>query len=210
MAGGGIPGRPLAMGERFNLQIHYYRKDNPGDAVFSVFIAALFRPGRLFVDMPRATGFRDSTRLMAMYMSLPLLMASMLTGIISAVVIVPVGLAVGLGTSWLWAVWLAWAARTFTCTPLSTADTFQICAYSTPPLAIAWGPYLGPLMALWNLFLNWRGLVVHGGMGRISALGIIIAGIVGLAAIITVLAGLLYLLAPASMALLMDTVQQLQ
>jgi len=194
---------------RFNLHIHYYRRDNPGDAVFSVFIAALFRPGRLFADMPRAEGYADSARLMAMYMSMPLLMASMLTGVISAVVIVPVGLAVGLGTSWLWAAYLSWAARKFAGIPLLTTDTFQICAYSAPPLAIAWGPYMSPPMALWNLFLNWRGLVAHGGMGRASALGIIIAGIVGLAAIIVALAGLLYLLAPANMMLLMDIVQQL-
>ncbi|MFQ5582090.1 MAG: hypothetical protein ACE5F3_05635 [Mariprofundaceae bacterium] len=87
------------MSGRFNLQINYYQKDTAGDAVFSVFIAALFRPKRLFEQMPKANGYGDNVRLMVMYMSVPLIMASMLTGFVSAIVILPIGLAAGISTS---------------------------------------------------------------------------------------------------------------
>lgn len=92
---------------------------------------------------------------------------------------------------------------------ITIRDIFQICAYSTPPLAIAWGPYLSPPMALWNLWLNWRGLAIHLGMGSLSACLVILIGILALAGIILLLAYLMYVLVPGNVTLLLDTIQQL-
>lgn len=184
----------------------YFSKDKVSEAVASIFFAALFRPRIMFEDLPRAQGYRESAWLMALYMSLPLLMASMLTGIITVIVILPIGLAIGIGTSWLWAWYLAAATRACTGKQILTEDAFHILAYSAPPLAVAWGPYLGPAMALWNLWLNWRGLVSHAHTGKLAALGIIVAGIIFLALIMAVLAWLLHYFLPENVGMLTKTV----
>lgn len=177
------------------------------EAAFSVFIAALFKPRKLFENMPQATSLADNARLMAIFMSLPLIMASMLTGIISAIIILPVGIAAGLGTSWLWAAWLAWAARKFTGREIYTPDTFQVCAYSAPPLAISWGPYLGLPMALWNLWLNWRGLTTHLSLGGWQAFLLILAGLSGMSLLMLPITALLIYLLPENTAMLIELLQ---
>ncbi len=181
----------------------YYTGDKLSESIASVFFAALFAPRRLFGQMPNASGYRNSIRLMAVFISLPLMMASMLTGVITAIVILPVGIAVGVGTSWIWAAWLSWATSRFCGKNTSTEETFQILAYSSPPLALAWGPYLGFPMALWNLWLNWRGLVSHLHLGGFAALGIIAGGIFLLGAIIILIALMLFYLIPENMEILL-------
>jgi len=183
----------------------YVTRNNLSEAIISILFAAISSPKRMFEELPRASGYRDSMRLMAAYISLPLLMASMMTGLITAIAILPVGLAVGVGTSWLWAAWLGWASRR-TGHDVSTQDAFQVLAYSAPPLAIAWGPYLGPAMAVWNLWLNWRGLVSHCKLGGWTATLVILAGILGMATLMAIEATLLYVWLPGNVDMLMDLI----
>jgi len=184
----------------------YAARDNLSEAVVSILFAAISSPKHMFEGLPRVSGYRDSMRLMAAYMSLPLLMASMMTGLITAIVIVPVGLAVGIGTSWLWAVWLGWASRRLGHANVSTIDAFQVLAYGAPPLVFAWGPYLGPVMAVWNLWLNWRGLVSHCKLGGWTATLIILAGILGLAVIMLTVVAVMVLWLPENVEMLMELI----
>lgn len=179
--------------------IIYYSGSRISESIASVFFAALFAPKRLFEQMPAASGYKNSIRLMAVFISLPLMMASMLTGVITAIVILPVGIAVGVGTSWLWAAWLSWATRFFCKKDVSTEEAFQVLAYSSPPLALAWGPYLGLPMALWNLWLNWRGLAGYFHIGGLASLGIITGGIFLLGGILVLIVLMLFYLVPENM-----------
>jgi len=205
---------------RFNPQVTYYRRDRMPEVFFSVFIAGIFFPKRMFQRMPEAGPLKQSAHLLALYLLVPTLMMTLtlgtaiptvapgfFSGLIAIALIIPVSLAIGVGTSLLWAKYLSWAARRFAGSDLSVETAFQICAYSGPPFVIAWGPYLGPLMALWNLLLNWKGLVHHGGMGWLPALAIILAGVLLLALIVLALAVLLLLLLPENTQMLIETVQ---
>jgi len=204
---------------RFNPQVTYYRKERVAEVFFSALIAALFFPRRLFAEMPEAENLRNSAHLLALYMAVPTLMMTMtagtgipliapgfLSGLIAILLIFPVSLTIGITTSLLWSKYIAWATRRFTDSPLSDETVFQICAYSGAPFAIAWGPYLGPVMALWNSLLNWKGLVHHGGVKRLPAFLILTIGLLLAAAFVLVLAAVMMLLMPENTKMLMDTV----
>ncbi len=204
---------------RFNPQVTYYRKDRIPEVFFSVFISGLFFPGRLFKKMPEAGPLRQSAHLLALYLSVPTLMMTMtagtgiptiapdfLSGLVAILLIIPVSLSIGLGTSLLWAVYLSWASEKFAGRELSVETAFQISAYSGAPFVIAWGPYLGPVMALWNMLLNWKGLVHHGGIGRLQAFVMIIFGLMLLAFFVLALAALIVFLIPENVEMLIDTV----
>ncbi len=204
---------------RFNPQVTYYRKDKIAEVFFSVLITALFFPRRLFVGMPEAVSLRSSAHLLALYMAVPTLMMTMtagtgipliapgfFSGLFAILLIFPVSLIIGVGTSLLWARYMAWASRKFAGVPMSDETAFQICAYSGAPFAIAWGPYLGPVMALWNILLNWKGLVHHGGLKRLPAFLILTIGLLLAATFVIVLAILMMVLLPENAKMLMDTV----
>ena len=205
---------------RFNPQVTYYRKDRVAEVFFSVFIAAIFFPKRLFAEMPVAANLRDSVHLLALYMSIPTLMMTLtagtgipliapgfFSGLLMIVLIIPVSLTIGVSTSFIWARYIAWASKRFARVEMDDAKAFQICAYSGAPFVVAWGPYLGPVMALWNLLLNWKGLVHHGGVGRMPAFFILIIGLLLVAIFMLALAVLLMFLMPENTQMLMDTVQ---
>jgi len=186
---------------------------------FSVFISGLFFPKRMFSNMPAAGHLWQSAHLLVLYLAVPTLMMTMtagtgiptiapgfLSGLIAILLIIPVSLSIGLGTSLLWARYLSWASGRFRGKSLSVETAFQICAYSGAPFAIAWGPYLGPVMALWNMLLNWKGLVHHGGLGGVQALLIIISGVLLLSTFVLALAALMVYLLPENIEMLMDMV----
>ena len=204
---------------RFNPQVTYYHRDRVAEVFFSVFIAATFFPKLLFAKMPAPEGLRGSAHLLALYMAIPTLMMTLtagtgipliapgfFSGLISIVLIIPVSLTIGVGTSLLWAKYMSWAARKFAGVELSEETAFQICAYSGAPFVIAWGPYLGPVMAVWNLLLNWKGLVHHGGVKRFPAFLILMIGLLLAAMFVLALAVLMMLLMPENTEMLMDTV----
>ncbi len=204
---------------RFNPQVVYYRRDRIPEVFFSVFIAGIFFPKLLFTKMPEAGRLRDSAHLLALYMSIPTLMMTLtagtgipfiapgfFSGLMAIVLIVPVSLSIGVGTSFLWAKYLSWAATRFAGSDLSEATAFQICAYSGAPFVIAWGPYLGPVMALWNMLLNWKGLVHHGGVGGFAAFLILMIGLLLAAVFVLALAVLMMILMPENTEMLLDTV----
>ncbi len=204
---------------RFNPQVTYYRKDKIPEVFFSIFIVGLFFPRRMFENMPKAGTLRESAHLLALYLAVPTLMMTLtagtgipaiapdfLSGLVAIVLIIPVSLTIGLGTSLLWAKYLAWASGAFARTPLSDETAFQICAYSGAPFVIAWGPYLGPVMALWNLLLNWKGLVHHGGLKRHTAFLIITTGLLIVATFVLALAILMIYFMPENTEMLIKTV----
>lgn len=207
---------------RFNPQITYFRRDKLPEVFVSIFIAGIFFPKRMFAGLPADAGWKGSAILLAMYLAVPTLMMTttfgtliptiapgFFSGLIAILLIAPVSLAIGVGTSWLWAAYLSWATRIYTGKHVSRERMFQICAYSGPPFAIAWGPYLGPVMAGWNLLLNWKGLRHAAGIGWFTGLWIILSGILILALIVVVLALLVAWMLPENMQMLIETAEVL-
>lgn len=202
---------------RFNPQVTYYRRDKMAEVFFSVFIAGLFFPKRLFSRMPEAGPLKESAHLLALYLLMPTLMMTLTagtgipfvapgfwSGLLAIALIIPVSLSIGVSTSLLWAWYLSRASKWFAGHELSVATAFQICAYSGPPFVVAWGPYLGPVMALWNILLNWKGLVHHGGLSAWMALLIIFSGLLLMMTIVLVLAILMAILLPENMQMLIE------
>jgi len=104
-------------------------------------------------------------------------------------VILPATLILGLISTWLWAWYLGWASRTFCKVELETPAAFQICTYSAAPLLLSWVPVFGMIAYVWNLYLNWQGLVSHAKVGGGAALMFILVAFVifGLSLLVLVL-----------------------
>ncbi len=156
----------------------YFSTRHIGATLVDAFRGVMRAPTDYFAAMPEAHDYRDSSILLLIYLCIPALMTSLATGIVSIVIILPVFLIFGFVSTWLWASYLGWAARRFCAASLSTTDAFQICAYGTAPLVFSWIPILGMVAWLWNLYLNWQGLISHGRLGGGSALLIIIGAFV--------------------------------
>jgi len=169
----------------------YFSAHNIGATLIDAFRGVMRMPTDYFAAMPESNDYRDSSMLLLIYLSIPALMVSLATGIISIVIILPVFLIVGFVSTWMWASYLGWAARYFCGASLSTRDAFQICAYGTAPLVFSWIPILGLVAWLWNLYLNWQGLISHGRLGGGSALLIIIGAFVMMGLSLLVLVALL-------------------
>ncbi len=152
----------------------YFSAEHIGDTLLPSFKGVMTSPNTYFAGMPETHDYRDSLMLLAIYLAIPALIAGIATGVIGIVFILPASLLFGLIGTWLWAWYLGWAARRFCASELSTADAFQICAYSSAPLIFSWIPVVGMIAWLSNLFLNWQGLVSHARLGAGPALLIIL------------------------------------
>lgn len=205
---------------QFNPQVSYYRRDKIAEVFFSVFIAGIFFPKRLFRQMPPAGPLKQSAHLLLLYLLTPTLMMTLtagtgipliapgfFSGLLAIVLILPLSLSIGLASSLLWAWYLNRASKWLLGRDLSIETAFQICAYSGPPFVIAWGPYLGPVMAVWNMLLNWKGLVYHGGLSWIGSLFVIVTGLLLMAMIVLALAVVMMILLPENIQMLIETVQ---
>ncbi|MDQ6972395.1 MAG: YIP1 family protein [Mariprofundaceae bacterium] len=152
----------------------FFSSDHIGDTLLAAFKGVMISPPEYFSAMPQAHAYRNSLTLLLIYLSIPALMAGMLTGVVTLVFILPLSLLFGLIGTWFWAAYLGWAARRFCASELSTEDAFQICAYSSAPLVFSWIPIIGLLAWLSNIYLNWQGLVSHARIGAGAALLIIL------------------------------------
>jgi len=171
----------------------YFSAERIGDTLLPAFKGVMGSPNEFFTAMPEARDYRDSFMLLCIFLSIPALMASIATGVITIIFILPISLMFGLIGTWMWAWYLGWAARRFCSSELSTVGAFQICAYSSAPMVFSWIPLIGLLGWLWNLYLNWQGLVSHGRIGAGPALLIILgAFFVMMLSLITLAALLLY------------------
>jgi len=171
--------------------IPYFSAQRIGDTLSGAFKGIMRLPSDYFAAMPPAHGYRDSMMLLSIYLAVPALMASLFTGLISVFIILPVSLLFGIIGTWMWAWYLSWAARSFCNSTLSISEAFQICAYSSAPLVFSWIPILGMLAWMWNLYLNWQGLISHARLGGGSALLIIIGAFVVMGLSFAVLGALL-------------------
>jgi len=169
----------------------YFSAERIGDTLLSAFKGVMVAPNTYFAAMPEARDYRNSLMLLCIYLAIPALMVGLATGVIGIIFILPVSLLFGLIGTWMWAAYLAWAARRFCGSELSAAGAFQICAYSSAPLIFSWIPILGMLAWLSNLYLNWQGLVSHARLGAGAALLIILGAFFIMALSLAVLAGLL-------------------
>lgn len=149
-------------------------------------------PSTYFAEMPVAQGYKNSMVLLIIYLIIPALIISIFSGVITIIFILPVFLLLGIVGTWSWAWYLGWAARTFCKASLTTADAFQICAYGAAPVVFSMIPLLGVITTLWNLYLNWQGLISHAKIGGGSALLIILASFVVLGASLLLLVILLF------------------
>ncbi|MDX8392910.1 MAG: YIP1 family protein [Mariprofundaceae bacterium] len=156
----------------------YFSSQRIGNTLTGAFKGIMRAPSEYFTAMPPAYNYRDSFILLLIYLSIPALMVSLFTNLINILLILPLSLFFGIIGTWLWACYLGWAARKFCASTLSTAGAFQICAYSTAPLVLSWIPIFGPIACLWNLYLNWQGMISHARLGGGSALLIIIGAFV--------------------------------
>lgn len=152
----------------------FFSAEQTGNTLLEAFKGVMTSPNTYFADMPEARDYRDSLMLLGIYLAIPSLAAGIFSGVIGAILILPISLALGLLATWMWAAYLGWAARRFCGAGLSTVDAFQICAYSSAPLVFSWIPVIGLLAWLSNLYLNWQGLVSHARIGAGAALLIIL------------------------------------
>ena len=173
----------------------YFSSDRIGDTLVPAFKAVMTRPQEFFEQMPTAERYGNSLVLLSIYLTVPALIVSIFSGVVTVIVILPVSLIMGIIATWMWAWYLSWATRVFCKVPLTTPGAFQICAYSTAPLVFSWLPLVGAVAFFWNLFLNWQGLVSHGRVGGGAALLIILAAFIIMSLSLVVLAALLLTLA---------------
>lgn len=171
----------------------YFSTESIGETLFPAFKGILGSPNDYFTAMPAARDYRHSFMLLCIFLSVPALVASLFSGVISIIFILPISLMFGLIGTWFWAWYLGWAARHFCASDLTTAGAFQICAYSSAPLVFSWIPVLGLLGWLWNLYLIWQGLVSQARLGAGPSLLIILgAFFVMMLSLFTLVALLLY------------------
>ena len=208
------------MGSRFNPQITYFDPQKKAESLFSIFLVGLFFPRRMFEGLPASSGLRNSAVLLACYLAVPSILMTTTFGAVASslapnffvgalifISILPVSLVIGLSSTWLWAKYLSWALSLLSGKTVSMQSVFQVCAYSGPPFVIAWGPYLGPVMALWNLLLNWKGLKYHCGVGYGLSFIAMFSAITLLAIIMIAIFGLLILLLPENVNMLLESLE---
>lgn len=169
----------------------FFSAEQVGDTLLEAFKGVMTAPNTYFTAMPEARDYRDSLMLLCIYLAIPALILGILSGVIGTLIILPASLLFGGIATWMWAVYLSWAARRFCASELSTVDAFQICAYSTAPLIFSWIPVIGMIAWMSNLYLNWQGLVSHARIGAGAALLIILAAFCIMALSFAVLAALL-------------------
>ena len=170
----------------------YFSSKRIGETLFPSFKGVLATPNEYFVGMPDSDEYRDSMWLLSIYLAIPALMTGLATGVLSILIILPLSLVLGLPATWMWAAYLSWAARRFCDSQLTTADAFRICAYSSAPLVFSWIPILGLVAWLWNLYLNWQGLISHAKLGAGASLLIIFAAFFIMALSFAILIALLF------------------
>jgi len=170
----------------------YFSSEHIGETLLSSFKATMTSPTPCFENMPVAQDYRNSIVLLTIYLIIPALTVSIFSGAITMFFILPAFLLLGIIGTWSWAWYLAWAARTFCKSSLTTADAFQICAYGAAPVVFSMVPVAGMITTLWSLYLNWQGLVSHAKIGGGSALLIILASFVVLGLSLLLLVILLF------------------
>ncbi|MDX8411827.1 MAG: YIP1 family protein [Mariprofundaceae bacterium] len=151
----------------------YFDSNRIGDTLAMTIKHVITAPRDFFADLPPSDAYRDSLLFLTIVLVVLALGFSLMSGLMLLPLIVPFTLVFGLITTWLWAWYLSWACRVFCKLQLSTANAFQICAYGAVPMMFSWLPIFGVLASLWNLYLNWQGLVSHAKVGGGSALLII-------------------------------------
>jgi len=167
----------------------YFSSNSVGETLVAATKGIMASPTRYFEDMPKAADYRNSLVLLSVYLAVPAMILSIFSGVITIIFILPATLIFGIITTWMWAWYLGWAARTFSKTEFETPAAFQICAYSAAPLLLSWVPVFGMVAYVWNLYLNWQGLVSHARVGGGAALMFILVAFVifGLSLLVLVL-----------------------
>jgi len=156
----------------------YFSSERVGETLVAATRDVLVSPVRFFEAMPGAADYRNSLVLLCIYLTIPALVLSLFSGIVTIVFILPATLVFGIFTTWMWAWYLGWASRVFCKAELNTPGAFQICAYSSAPLLLSWVPVFGVVAYIWNLYLNWQGLVSHARVGGGAALMFILGAFV--------------------------------
>lgn len=170
----------------------YFDSDRIGDTLVSSVKYIITAPQGFFADMPPADAYRNSLTFLTIVLVVLAIGLSLMSGLVLLPVIFPVAIVLGLITTWMWAWYLGWACRVFCKTQLSTINAFQICAYGSVPLVFSWLPIIGMLSSLWNLYLNWQGLVSHARVGGGSALLIILGPLIVMGISMAILAVLAF------------------
>ncbi|MDQ7010834.1 MAG: YIP1 family protein [Mariprofundaceae bacterium] len=171
----------------------YFSTNDPVASIVGAIRDVMTKPGDFFANMPAGKDYGNSVVFLVITLLIPFLMMLFPAGGIG-LLILPVAVVFMLLMAWLWAWYLGWAVRRFCHGNLSTADAFQICAYSNAPNLLAWIPVLNIVASFWTLFLEWRGLVSFARIRSGQAIAVLLVPLVVIfisAAILGVLLGIM-------------------
>jgi hypothetical protein len=155
----------------------YFSTADPIASLAGAIRDVLTRPTAFFRQMPADGSYWDSSMLLLVVLVAPLMLGVLLSR--DFIPHIPVLLTIAtmpfaLASAWLWAGYLAWAARRFSHTSLNTRQAFQLYAYSNVPSLFSWLPGVNVITGLWSLYLQWKGLTAYAGVGGGRALMILV------------------------------------
>ncbi|MDX8401811.1 MAG: YIP1 family protein [Mariprofundaceae bacterium] len=151
----------------------YFKTDDWLDSFIAAVKGVVTSPGAFFEGMPKADAWTAPVLFFTLTLAPTLLIGGLAT-LGFGLLLAPVVWAFALAGTWLWAWYLGWAVRTFVKGELDTLNAFQICAYSNTPMLIGWLPFVGQLLWVWSLALQWIGLTRKVGVSSGAALLILV------------------------------------
>jgi len=136
------------------------------------------RPKSFFANMKGADGYRDSVIFLILILLVPTLIDGYMISQEKMHTIVPFLEGVGLLLGWLWAGYIYWSVKLFTKNELEHTTAFQLSAYSSVPLLLDFSVWMIIPAYLWQLYITWKGLVVHVGVPGGSATAIMVVPVI--------------------------------
>ncbi len=155
----------------------YFDSDRPIESFAGAVRDVIIGPGVFFEQMPKAGTYVPAIYFLTLTLAVPLLIGAMMT-LGFSLFLAPLVWLVLLAATWLWAWYLAWAARVFGKKDLATINAFQISVYANVPILLAWVPVVNVITGLWSLVLEWFGLTRFAGVSSGMALLILIVPMV--------------------------------
>lgn len=155
----------------------YFSTTDPMASLAGAIRDVLTRPTAFFRQMPADGSYGAGIILLLIVLIAPLMLGVFLSsGFIPHVSVLWLiaTMPLSLLSAWLWAAYLAWAARRFSQSTLSTREAFWLYAYSNVPSLFSWIPGVNVITGLWSLYLQWKGLTMYAGVGGGRALLILI------------------------------------
>jgi len=114
----------------------YFDSNKPIESFAAAVRDVVIAPSAFFEHMPKTESYASAIYFLTISLAVPLLIGALMT-LGFSLFLAPIIWVVMLLATWLWAWYLAWAARVFGKKELSTIDAFQISAYVNVPMLLA-------------------------------------------------------------------------